>query len=189
MTEVVPWGSLTKAERVRRNWTRQAHKWPAEVAAVLTEVHERYPEWTTSYRAEASRPYEGRTGPEIPAGGCTAQLIEPPHGYTPFLVGADAEELRAKVAAEDKVRLSRGESGTRQVMAWGLIRDADGAVLSVRYGADGGWGLPGGVASPGEAPPVTCLRILTEMFGVGGHVAARLAVVDWTPRLTNFLSS
>ncbi|MBV7697641.1 NUDIX domain-containing protein [Streptomyces sp. TRM70350] len=170
------------AALARQNWWISARRWPSDVVTALHAIHDRYPAWNTSYYREGTRDVPGRRGPLVPAGGCTARLMQPQYDYAPVLVASDPQELTALVAIEDKVRAGRGSSGRRQVMAWALMRDPDGSVLAVDYGAAGGWALPGGEVELNEAPPKGCLRILGDMLRVPGLMVARVDAMDWWPR-------
>lgn len=102
---VKPFEELATAmERRHHNMPLIAERlgWPDGTADRLMEVERRFPGWGAWYRVAASR--------KIPAGSCTARLLDPPRGYDPELFAPDPDalaELIATAEAERRAAASR----------------------------------------------------------------------------------
>lgn len=69
---------------------------------------------------------------------------------------------------------------TKRVIAQGILRDADGAVLLCELTYKREWDLPGGVVEPGESPAQGLVREVREELGIT-LAPQRLATVNWLP--------
>lgn len=86
------------------------------------------------------------------------------------------QEARAAFITRLNERLPR-----KRVIAQGLIRDDDGAVLLCELTYKREWDLPGGVVDHDESPAATLARELREELGLDLPVGGLLAVT-WLPR-------